>query len=275
MGLLAGLSVATAASLALNASYVVQHGALANAAPVRLAAPIASVRGLLRSRRWVAGAVLAYGGIALNLVAMSLAPLWLVQTTIAAGLVVVCAAWAHISQRPLTGRERVAVGLVGAGLLVLALAGAGGRPGVHPTALALAGCIATAAVLALAVVRRRGREQLGLAAGLLYGATTVALASLPAAVAGGQIALVLVAILAGGSVTVAGFFAFQRGLQSGEAAPVVTQMTAGMNAATITGGLLLGSGLAADWLPRAGQLAGLAALCVAGALAAGGLTARR
>lgn len=275
MGLLIGLAVAAAASLSLNASYVVQHGALATAAPVSLATPVASLRGLLRSRRWLAGAGLAYGGIALNLVAMSLAPLWLVQTTIAAGLVVVCVGWARISGRPLTGAERLAVALVGAGLLVLALAGTGGRPGVQPTALALAGFMATSALLAVAVVRPSPRGRLGLAAGVLYGATTVAMAALPAALAGGRLAVVAVAVLVGGAVTVAGFFAFQRGLQAGASTPVVTQMTAGMNAVAITGGLLLGSGLAAGWPARAAQLGGLSALCVAAILGASGLTARR
>lgn len=75
MSLLAGAGVATAAGLALNASYVVQHGALARAAPVRVAAPVASLRGLLSSRRWLAGAALAYGGLGLNAGAMTLAPL--------------------------------------------------------------------------------------------------------------------------------------------------------------------------------------------------------
>jgi len=275
MGLVVGMSLAAVASLSLNASYVVQHEALSRTPPVRLTAPFASLAGLLRSRRWLAGALLAYGGIALNLVAMSMAPLWLVQTMIAAGLVVVCAVWARLSRRRLTGRERVAIGLVGAGLAGLAVAGAGGRPGVHPGALTLAAFIATSGALALACVRGAAIARLGLAAGVLYGATTVALASLPAALASGRLGVVAVAVIGGGLVTAAGFFAFQKGLQAGDAAPVITQMTAAMNAVAITGGLLLGSGLAAGWPARVAQLAGLVALCLAAALAAGGLMTRR
>lgn len=267
--------MAAAASLSLNASYVVQHGALAGTVPVRMATPLASLRGLLGSRRWLAGAALAYGGIALNLLAMSLAPLWLVQTTIAAGLVVVCAGWAHLSGRALSGREQLAIGLVAAGIAVLALVGAHGQPGVQPAAPALAGFLIATAALAFAVVRRSSGARLGLAAGLLYGATTVAMATLPTALAGGRLALLSIVVLAGGTVTVAGFFAFQRGLQAGSAAPVVTQMTAGMNGVAITGGLLLGDGLAGGWPARAAQLTGLTALCVAAVLGAGGLTSRR
>lgn len=275
MGLTGGLVIAAAASLSLNASYVVQHSALSATAPVTLRQPLISLRGLLGSRRWVAGAALSYGGLALNVAAMSLAPLWLVQAMIAAGLVLVSVAWARMSGRALTRQEQAAVALLGVGLLVLALTGQGGRPGIHPTPITLAGFLVVSAALAGAAVRSRQQPRLGLASGMLYGGTTVALAAIPGALTAGAVGILAVAVLVGGAITAAGFFAFQRALQTGGAAAVVTQMTAGMNAVAIAGGLGLGSGLATSWLARSVQLGGLTALCAAAVLGAGGLTRRR
>ncbi|MEA2144354.1 MAG: hypothetical protein QOI64_2784, partial [Solirubrobacteraceae bacterium] len=97
MSLSTGIVAASAAALLVNSSYLVQHAALATTPAIRVSQPLATVRGLLASRAWVAGALLGYSGLALNTLALGLAPLSLVQSIIAAGLVVVAlgAAWAR------------------------------------------------------------------------------------------------------------------------------------------------------------------------------------
>ena len=232
---------------------------------MRLAAPVASVRALLRSRRWVVGALLAYGGIALNATAMALVPLWLTQSMIAATLVAVGLVAARRTGIALTRRDLAAAALLGAGLLVLAASAGSSRNALHPGVLGLLAAVTVTGGGAGALWRVGGSSRLGLVAGILYGATTIALATFVGAVAQGAAALTLAAVFAGGAVTAAGFFAFQRGLQGNAATPTITQMTAAMNAVAIAGGLVLGGGAA-----RLAQAAGLAGLCAAGWLTARG-----
>jgi hypothetical protein len=241
MSLTAGIVAASGAALLLNASYLVQHAGLATTPVIRASRPLATVRALLRSRAWVTGALLGYSGLALNTVALGLAPLSLVQSIDAAGIVVVAlgAAWAR-RRRP-GARELVAIGLVVVALATLGI-GAAAKPPGAPSALTLLAFEALVALAACAAMRRgyeaRARpHRLGLAAGILYGGTNVALAALLAS--GGAAGLVAVAVGAGAAVTAGGFFAFQRGLQSGPATGVVTLMTAGTNVAAILGGLLV------------------------------------
>jgi hypothetical protein len=96
MNMSAGIVAASAAALALNTSYLVQHAALSTAPVIHISQPLITLRALLASRTWVTGALLGYSGLALNILALGLAPLSLVQSIVAAGLVVVAlgAAWA-------------------------------------------------------------------------------------------------------------------------------------------------------------------------------------
>ncbi|MEA2187171.1 MAG: hypothetical protein QOK16_2182 [Solirubrobacteraceae bacterium] len=274
MSLLPGIVAASGAALLLNASYLVQHAGLATAPVVRASRPLATVRMLLVSRIWVTGALLGYTGLALNTLALGLAPLSLVQSIVAAGLVVVAlgAAWGR-RRRP-GPYEIVAIGLIVVALATLGI-GTGGAPSGAPSAWALLAFEAVAASAAWTIARRRhgesGPHRLGLAAGILYGATNVALASLLAS--GGAAGVVMVGLVAGATVTAGGFFAFQRGLQSGPAIGVVTLMTAGTNVVAILGGLLvMRESLGATPALAALHAGSFALVVLAGLLAAGELT---
>lgn len=271
-----GLAVAAAASLALNASYVIQHDALATGPVVRLARPVATVRALLGSRRWLSGAVLSYGGLALNVVALALAPLALVQTVIAAGLIVVALGAVRLHGGRLRPRDLGAVALMTVAVAALSvgpsLGGLPGGPAALPTLAFGIGALLTAAACASAPVQAERRPLcLGLAAGILYGATTLALAVL---VAAPTLATSVVAIAVAATTTAGGFFAFQRALQSGPAVPVVTLMTAGTNVIALLGALLvLGERLGATTSLALLHAGGLALVPVAAAMAAAGLVA--
>ena len=271
MGLTAGIVAASAAALLLNASYVVQHAGLSAVPVIRVSQPMATVRSLLASRTWVLGALLGYSGLALNTLALGLAPLSLVQSIVAAGIVVVAlgAAWAR-RRRPGT-RELAAIALVVVALASLGI-GAGAKPAGAPSAAALLGFEALAGLAAWAMARRSydaavRPHRLGLAAGILYGGTNLALAALLAS--GGAAAVVAVALATGALVTAAGFLAFQSGLQSGPATGVVTLMTAGTNVVAILGGLLvMGEPLGATPALAALHAGAFALVVLAGLLAA-------
>ncbi|MEA2155529.1 MAG: hypothetical protein QOE11_1669 [Solirubrobacteraceae bacterium] len=241
MSMPAGIAAASAAALLLNTSYLVQHAGLATAPVIRASQPLVTARALLASRTWLRGALLGYCGLALNTLALGLAPLSLVQSIVAAGLVVVALGAARARRRRPGTRELVAIGLIVVALAALGV-GAGARPAGAPPVAGLLAFEALAALGAWAIAGRgagdSGRaRRLGLAAGVLYGATNVALAALLAS--GGAAPLAEVAVVAGAAVTAGGFFAFQRGLQCGPPTGVVTLMSAGTNVVAILGGLLV------------------------------------
>jgi hypothetical protein len=223
----------------------------------------------------VTGALLGYAGLAMNTLALGLAPLSLVQSIVAAGLVVVALGAASARRRRPGVREMVAVALVVVALGALGI-GVGLKPSGSPSAATVAAFEVLAALVAWAIARggRAGYgrpHRLGLAAGILYGGTNLALAALLAS--GGAAAVVAVALVAGAVVTAGGFFAFQRGLQSGPATGVVTLMTVGTNVVSILGGLLaMGDPLGATAGLAALHAAAFALVVFAGVLAANELS---
>src|SRR4051794_8150511 len=111
------VAAAVAAAIAVNAGYVIQHGGLAAAPRIELRRPLAAVRALLRGRRWVAGALLGYAGLGLEVLALAALPLSAVQATIGGGLVVVA-----VLSRALGGAPLGRAAPVGAALAIAALA---------------------------------------------------------------------------------------------------------------------------------------------------------
>jgi hypothetical protein len=201
-------------------------------------------------------------------VALSIAPLSLVETTISGGLVIL--AW--LAQRwfgmRVGPREWIGLGLCAVGLALLAITSAGGGGGGASSTYSIeamvafeAGAVAAGVLLLVSgstssFSRSRG-PLLGAAAGLLLGVANVSVKALTGTVPGDALSLIspwaLIAVLAG----VGAFFALARGLQTGGAIPVITLMTVAANLASITGGILVfGDSVGSDPL-------GIAARCVA------------
>jgi hypothetical protein len=264
-----GLSLALLASLALNASFLLQHVGAAAAPDVSPLRPVRTVVGLLRSPRWSAGLALGLSGWGLHVAALSRAPLSLVQAFVAGGLALTVPAasrWLGHRLRPV---ESGAVLAMAAALVLLSIgAASGGRPEFSSAALA-AFLVASAGVAAAAVALpiRLGRaEALGAAAGILYGDADVAIKVLTGVASEHGTASVLRSPwLAAAALTTAGaFFCFQRGLQLGRAVPVIALMTAGTYVVSIGAGLALlgdplgGSALAAAHLAAFAVVVGAA-----------------
>jgi hypothetical protein len=206
---------------------------------------------------------LGYIGLALEVVALTALPLSTVQAAIGGGLVVVA-----VLSRASAGRAGPLGAVLAVGALAV-LAAVSPRAEPHPPA---AGALAGACALVIAVAALAARRSLALAAGLLYGVTSLAIAALAPLLAGAgrSPAVAAVALAAGAPATAAGFLCFQRALQHGRPLAVTTAMMAAMNTVAIAGGLVvLGDPLAAGAGPRTAQLAalgltGLSALIVAG-----------
>jgi hypothetical protein len=274
MDLATGLVLAVAASLAVNRSYLVQHAGLASAPAVRATAPLRTVAGLLGSPAWRRGAALGYAGLALEAAALVFAPLSLVQSVLAGGLVIVAAA-ARRERAGAVGAAPIALAVAGATMLALGQSAAGRHAAALP---ALLGFLAALAIASAAIVLTERAGARGLAAGLLYGGTTVVIADLAAALGAGTLGRPQTGVVlgAGAAVTAAGFLLFQRALQDEAPAPAVTAMTAGTNAAAIAGAILIfAEPLGRTPVLAALHAAGLLALVLAAALAARRFTDRR
>ena len=136
------------------------------------------VRRLLRRPRWLLGGALMIVGFGFHVGALTLAPLTVVQPSLAAGLLVLLALGARMDAAPVRARELAAVGAISLGVVgVTITAPARTTAGANAVPLALAlGGLAIVALLpyALALVRgsrRAGGTLAALGAGSAYALT--------------------------------------------------------------------------------------------------------
>lgn len=229
-----GLVLALVSACALNWSYYVQHGAAASLPPLSLRRPLRSLAALFGNRRWLVGFCTGIGGWVLYVIALTLAPLSLVQACAAGGLAVL-AALAGVRSR----KERLAVATSIAGLVLLAVSLAGPvRTSQHASlgyaAIWMLASVALAAVAAgpasSVVTRAAG---LGTAAGVLYAAGDV---GTKAAVSAGFHPAFVPALLACHGLA---FVALQLGFQRGSALTTAGLATLWTNALPIVAGMFV------------------------------------
>jgi len=222
-----GLALSLASAFALNWGWVVQHGVASTLPPLRLSAPLRSLRLLFSNARWLVGFLVGLGGWGLYIGALALAPLSLVQAVSAGGIAVLA-----LLVRP-SGREWVGVGVGTLGLVLLA-ATLGHVSTGHAThvssALLWLGASAAAAALAAA---SRGAAGLGVAAGVLYAAGDVATKT---AIGGGVRVAFVAALLAAHGLA---FVCLQLGFQRGSALTTAGLSTLFTNALPIVAGIAL------------------------------------
>jgi hypothetical protein len=271
-----GLGLALASALALDAGFLIQQGAVARTRELSLSRPLASLRALFASGRWLVGFCLGVSGWGLYFAALTLAPLSLVQTVAAGGigLLVVLAAigrWALP-----TPRERIGALLATAGLTALAAsighAAAVSRP---PAPLEVAGLAAACLVVVACALRRRSAALGGIAAGLCYGVGDVTskalLITLPHHPGPGALTASPYLYATAGAHAL-GFGVLQRAFQHGGPIASLGPMTAAANLLPMAAGvLLLGEGLPHGGLAPVLRIGAFAA-AVAGAWALAGHT---
>lgn len=238
MNVAGGLSLALLSAGALNWGWIAQHTAATGLPRLELRRPLHSLGLLFRDVPWVTGFAIGLLGWALYVGALALAPLSLVQAVSAGGLPLL-ALLAHRRGARLERRQRLAVALAVAGLVLLAgsLAhGAAGSGHASWPALALwVGCSAALAALAAAASSTAiaSGAGLGLAAGILYAAGDVATKGAVTGVA--WIVLVLVVLAAHGSA----FGCLQLGFQRGSALATAGSATLLTNLLPIVAGVAL------------------------------------
>jgi hypothetical protein len=231
------LLLALGSAVALNWSYLVQHGEVSALPPLSVRRPLHSLRLLFTNVRWLVGFLVGIGGWVLYVGALALAPLSLVQAVSAGGIGLLALLVWRVTGVQLRRREWVGVAVAVVGLALLALSLRGGHTaGGHGSAVEVAIWLATSLVLAGVAAVVPGLAPgagLGVAAGLMYGAGDVAT---KAATVGGTRLLFVPVLLACHGLA---FVFLQLGFQRGSALATAGVATLFTNALPIAAGIAL------------------------------------
>lgn len=166
--LVLGIAAGAAAALCYDGANVLQASeARAVAEPIVRASLFG---GLLRRPRWVGASMLAIAGWPLQIVALTYAPLTVVQPTLAIGLLLLLVLGARMYGEKVTRSDLIATAAILAGVAGLALCAPPERHATHDlvlTAIVL-GVLSAAAIAPLAWRTRQSGSLLVIAAGAAY-----------------------------------------------------------------------------------------------------------
>src|SRR5436190_14955836 len=115
-----GLLLALATAFFSVLGFLYKHRGAVQSPTVELGRPVRSSLALFRSRWYTLGIVVAMGSWALHVAALSLAPISLVQSVIAGGLVLLTVTADRLFAHEVTRREWIGVALAALGLAFLA-----------------------------------------------------------------------------------------------------------------------------------------------------------
>jgi drug/metabolite transporter (DMT)-like permease len=244
-----GILLALACAMATNVGFLYKHRGACKAAPVDVRHPWRTACSLWSQKLFAIGMGIASLAWVFHVAAMSFAPLSLVQAVLAGGMVLLAVMaerifGLRIGRRQWAGLALTAFGLILLGVTLPATHGANSR-------FSLAGMISFEAALIvggtlLIMGRRMGapREHhgfmLGAAAGILFGVSDIALKAMTGLVGSAGIAGLLTPwLLVCGAASVAAFYASAKGLQDGQAVPVIAVTGTAANISGIVGGIIV------------------------------------
>ncbi len=244
-----GILLALACALATNVGFLYKHRGACAAPSVDMRHPLRSARGLFASRLFSIGMLIAAGAWGFHVAAMSLAPLSLVQAVLAGGVVLLAVMaerifGLRIGRRQWLGLGMTAVGLILLGVTLPAAHGANSRFSVPGMISFEAGLIGAGTLLIMGprigAPRQHHGFMLGAAAGILFGVSDVAIKAISGLVgAHGALGLLTPWTLVTVAASIAAFYASAKGLQDGDAVPVIAVTGAAANVSGIVGGIIV------------------------------------
>jgi hypothetical protein len=266
-----GLVLALLTAFGSVAGFLYKFRGAREAPSVELTHPWRSTVELFRSPLYSLGIAIALGSWCFHVGALALAPISLVQSVIAGGLVLLTVVADKLFGIEVTRREWVGVCLTAAGLAFLAatLNGDAGsaHSGYDPGTLALF-LSATGAVGLLLALRQRRPAMLAVSAGLLWATSDTSIKALSShlhslgfGVLWHPLALVILV------ASLVGLLISARSLQLGDAVPMIALTSAAANLTTIAAGpIVFGEPMPSTRLGVAVRVIAFACVIIAAAL---------
>jgi drug/metabolite transporter (DMT)-like permease len=260
-----GILLALACAIATQLGFLYKHKG-ANAAPkVDIRHPLRAGRALFASKWFAVGMGVAVVAWFFHVAAMAFAPLSVVQAVLSTGVVILAVLAERVFGFEVGRRQWIGVAMTALGLLLLVIT-LPSHVGTH-SAYSLAGMLSfEGGMVAIGGLLISGPRigapdhhhgvMLGAAAGVLFGVSDVAIKALTGA---GGFAEVITSPWLAFTVlaSIVAFYASARGLQDGEAVPVIAATSTAANISTILGGILVFGD------PMPGDVLGIAAQALA------------
>ncbi len=286
MSLHLGILLALACAVVSNLGFFFKHRGACQAERVDVRRPLRSARCLFSSPWFALGMLVALSAWIFHVAALALAPMSVVQVVLAGGVVLIAVMADRLFGFAVGRRQWLGLGLTGLGLVLLVLT-LPATKGSHssfqiPAMIAFeAGLFALGGLLILGPRAGAPAEHhgvmLGAAAGVLFGVSDVAIKALTGLAADGILGVILSPwLLVAAAASVVAFYASARGLQDGEAVPVIAITGTAANISCIAGGILVfGDPLPSDALGITVQAVAFVLVVVASALMPGPMRAAR
>ena len=272
-----GLICALLSAFGTNLAFLFKHKGAVAAPDVDMHHPVRSAIGLFRSRWWCIGWAVAAVAFALHVAALTLAPISIGQAVLAGGLVFLAVLAERFFGFELGRRQWIGIGLVAVSLSLLTVTGGGGGGGAR-SGYSLAGmiifegiAIGVGVLVVFSHLIERIRVQpgvlLGVAAGLGFGISDVAIKALSGDLERGPIGLLSPWSVIIVTAAVFSFYASARSLQIGDGVAVIAVTSVAANLSTILAGLaVFGDRLGDDALVIGVRLAAFALILAGTAL---------
>jgi hypothetical protein len=238
-----GLLMALATAFASVLGFLYKHRGAVESPPVEMRRPVRTSLRLFRSPWYVLGIGVAFAGWGFHVAALALAPISLVKSVIAGGLVLLTVTADRLFAHEVTRREWIGVPLAALGLAFLAATLDDVGRDAHSTYEAsrlvpyIGGLAVAATLVAWASQRSVRPVLLAAAAGLYWAASDIAIKALTDQLSEGLATLLLhplAAVIALASL--AGLVVSARSLQVGKAVPVIAVTSVAANSFTIASG---------------------------------------
>jgi drug/metabolite transporter (DMT)-like permease len=245
-----GILLSLACAFVANLGFFYKYKGANRVPAVTMRHPLRSGKALFSSKWFAIGMLVAAASWGLHVAALTIAPMSVVQVALAAGVVLIAVMADRLFGFKVGPRQWVGLWLTAAGLVLLGLT----LPALHgayarfsqPAMIAFEAGLFGVGGLLIMGPRMGGRAEhhgvmLGAAAGILFGVSDTSIKALTGIVgAHGVLGVLLspwfaVAVVA----SIVAFYASARGLQDGDAVPVIAVTGTAANIAGIAGGIIV------------------------------------
>ena len=244
-----GILLALACALATNVGFLYKHRGACAAPSVDVRRPLRSAKALFASPLFTIGWVIGAGAWVFHVAAMSVAPLSLVQSVLAGGMVLLAIMAERMLGCSIGCRQWLGLGLTAFGLMLLGLTlpvthgahsqfSTPGMIGFEAVLLAAGGLLIMGP--SIGAPQEHHGYMLGAASGILFGVSDVAIKAISGMVgSAGVTGLLTPWTLVCVCASVAAFYASAKAFQDGDAVPVIAVTSTAANVAGIVGGFIV------------------------------------